>query len=287
MGNFRVEERSRNVHDIIIPFQRNKSWYRYVLLTADRHFDNPKSNRKLQFEHLKEAQERDAPVIDLGDFFCLMQGRFDPRKNKSDILPQHNVSDYLDAVISEAEEMFAPYAEQFAVIGYGNHETKILKHQETDVIKRFMYRMNRHNPNMFAGDYGGWVRFRFNSESGNTRQDVKLKYFHGSGGGGPVTKGVIQTNRRAVYLPDADIVATGHIHESWQLAMCRERISSHGNIYLDEQLHICCPTYKEEYGDGGHGWHIERGAPPKPVGAVWLKFFYRDGNIKYVAERAS
>ena len=25
-------------------------------------------------------------------------------------------------------------------------------------------------------------------------------------------------------------------------------------------------TYKEEYGDANHGWHIERGAPPKPLG---------------------
>lgn len=286
--SFKVEERSQNVHDILMTFERNRSWEQYVLLTADRHFDNPKSNRKLQFEHLQEAQERNAPVIDLGDFFCLMQGKYDPRKNKADILPQHNKADYLDAVIDEAVELFAPYANQFAVIGYGNHETSILKHQETDVIRRFVYRMKQHNPNMYAGDYGGWVRFRFEASGvTRTRRDVKLKYFHGSGGGGPVTKGVIQTNRRAVYLPDADIVASGHIHESWQLSICRERISVHGNIFLDEQLHISCTTYKEEYGDGGHGWHIERGAPPKPIGAVWLRFFYRDGKIKYVAERAS
>ena len=25
-------------------------------------------------------------------------------------------------------------------------------------------------------------------------------------------------------------------------------------------------TYKEEYGDGSKGWHVERGAPIKPVG---------------------
>ena len=25
-------------------------------------------------------------------------------------------------------------------------------------------------------------------------------------------------------------------------------------------------TYKEEYGDGSKGWHVERGAPVKPVG---------------------
>jgi hypothetical protein len=25
-------------------------------------------------------------------------------------------------------------------------------------------------------------------------------------------------------------------------------------------------AYKEEYEDGSKGWHIERGAPPKPMG---------------------
>ena len=42
----------------------------------------------------------------------------------------------------------------------------------------------------------------------------------------------------------------------------------------DIQTHIKIPTYKEEYGDGFKGWHCERGAPPKPIGAVWLRFYH-------------
>jgi hypothetical protein len=30
-------------------------------------------------------------------------------------------------------------------------------------------------------------------------------------------------------------------------------------------------TYKEEYGDGSKGWHVERGAPIKPTGGRILK----------------
>jgi hypothetical protein len=30
-------------------------------------------------------------------------------------------------------------------------------------------------------------------------------------------------------------------------------------------------TYKEEYGEGTHGWHVERGAPPKPLGGRILQ----------------
>ena len=32
---------------------------------------------------------------------------------------------------------------------------------------------------------------------------------------------------------------------------------------------------EEEYVDGYGGWHIERGGPPKPTGAVWLKMTCR------------
>jgi hypothetical protein len=30
-------------------------------------------------------------------------------------------------------------------------------------------------------------------------------------------------------------------------------------------------TYKEEYGEGFSGWHVERGAPPKPLGGRILE----------------
>jgi hypothetical protein len=34
-------------------------------------------------------------------------------------------------------------------------------------------------------------------------------------------------------------------------------------------------TYKEEYGDGSKGWHVERGAPIKPVGGRILTIDYK------------
>jgi hypothetical protein len=39
-----------------------------------------------------------------------------------------------------------------------------------------------------------------------------------------------------------------------------------------KELHLMITgTYKEEYGDGSHGWHVERGAPVKPIGGRILK----------------
>ena len=131
-----------------------------------------------------------------------------------------------------------------------------------------------------TGGYGGWVNFHFTI--GKTqRESIRLKYFHGSGGGGPVTKGVNESNRQAVFLPDADIVVGGHIHESWILAMPRERISTGGVIYSDMQYHVRTPTYKDDYGDGYGGWHVERGAPPKPRGCVWLRFWHDRKHVRF------
>jgi hypothetical protein len=64
----KLREISRNVHDINHVYKSGEEfWY---LLTADRHWDNPDSDWDLQIKHLKEARERDAMVIDVGDFFC-------------------------------------------------------------------------------------------------------------------------------------------------------------------------------------------------------------------------
>jgi hypothetical protein len=123
--------------------------------------------------------------------------------------------------------------------------------------------------NTFMGGYGGWIKFQFTRTS--EKQSINLKYFHGHGGGGPVTKGVIQSQRQAVFLPDADIVVSGHVHEQYTIPFTRERLKDAGKIVLEEQWHVRTPTYKDEYKDGYGGWHIETGKSPKPLGAYWLK----------------
>ena len=37
-------------------------------------------------------------------------------------------------------------------------------------------------------------------------------------------------------------------------------------------------TYKEEYEEGAYGWHVERGAPPKPLGGRILKIEIKEIN---------
>ena len=112
-----------------------------------------------------------------------MQGKYDPRGNKKDIRPEHNKANYLDAVIETAVDWFKPYANHLIFIGYGNHETNILKRQETDMIQRFADLFNyTHKPDVpiSVGGYGGWITLQFRVTP-TTRKSYKIHYYHGSG----------------------------------------------------------------------------------------------------------
>lgn len=271
----RVKRKGKNVFLLDLPIQRNRSWERWFLLSGDRHWDNPHSDWGLQEKHLKECEEKDAYVIDIGDFFCAMQGKYDPRSSKADVRPEHANDHYLDSLVSTATDFFEPYAHRFLMIASGNHERNIQKRHETSLVDRFVNSLNgRAGSSVAHGGWGGWFRFTFHDNAFKT--SVNMHYSHGYGGGGPVTKGTIQTARRSSFLPDADLVLSGHIHERWNLDVQRVRLSRHGAIFHDTQTHICVPTYKEEFGSGGGdpSWHVERGAPPKPLGAAWLRFHY-------------
>lgn len=259
------------------------------LLSADRHWDNPHSDHDLQIKHLNQAREHSAGVLDFGDFFCAMQGKFDKRSDKSTLRPEHQTDEYFDALVDTATDFFAPYADLFIRIGTGNHETAIKKRHETDLIKRLVKSLNKTTGSkIHDGGYTGWVQFNFLDTGSRQSQQVNLWYTHGYGGGGPVTKGVIQTNRRAVYMPDAQIIVTGHIHEDWDLSLRRFRITPSGKTYKDTQIHVQVPSYKDEWGDGLGGFVIEGGQPPKPIGARWLLFRKEKGDsqVSYDSLRA-
>lgn len=85
-----------------------------------------------------------------------------------------------------------------------------------------------------------------------------------------MTHGVLNTRRRQSFLPDADIVWSGHTHDSWVVRLAKANLTAQGSIRLDRVHHISTPGYKDEWSPQ-QGWHIERGAPPKPVGAAWLR----------------
>ena len=257
----------KNIHELRV----EGSSFRMGMF-SDIHWDNPKCDWNLLKHDLDFCLKNEIPIMFNGDTFCLMQGAYDPRKMKGDIRPEHNNARYFDSIIETAVDFFLPYANLITVVGYGNHETSITKRQETDVIQRFVTLLNyKAGSNVMTGGYGGWLIItQLIKASSNITQATKIKYFHGSGGGGLVTKGALNLTRAMDMYEGYDVFTMGHIHENSARNDVRDSINFHpskGYYYNHKQIHsMITGTYKEEYINGLYGWHVERGAPMKPVG---------------------
>ena len=285
MSRWTTEATGPRVITIRIPVTRNASWEQWALITADRHLDNPHADRAMMLRHLKQAQDRGAFNIDLGDSFCAMQGRNDKRGQKGDVGAM-GVNDYFGELVRDHFRFFQPFADVLAVAGIGNHEAKVLKHNEIDLTRALVDRLRDNGSQVLRGGYSGWVRLLFSADGGS-RRSLNMYYAHGSGGGGPVTKGVIQTNRRSAMLSNADIVVSGHIHEAWMMKIPKVGLSASGQEVQCDVLHLCVPTYKDEFLTSGEGFHHEKEGPPKPKGAWWLRFFFERRDNKIMVEAAS
>lgn len=266
-----VKKHAKNIHEILLQGKRVQ-----IAMLSDLHWDNPKCDWDLLKRDLDYCKANNIPVMVNGDFFCLMQGKGDRRGNKSDIRPEHNNAKYLDSIVETAVEWFSPYANILTVIGYGNHETSVIKWQETDLLQRFVDLLNYKNgSNVYAGGYGGWIILRQEISAG-IESSFKIKYFHGSGGGGVVTKGALNLTRALEMYEDFDVFTMGHIHENAARNDARDTVNYNNKIgyrHEHKQIHMMLTgTYKEEYGDGSKGWHVERGAPIKPTGGRILVF---------------
>ena len=250
-----------------------------VAFLSDLHWDNPKCKRDLLKKHLDYCLEHSIPIHLNGDTFCLMQSRHDRRSNKSDILPEHNNALYFDSIVNTAVEWFAPYAHLIFGVSYGNHETSVIKNQETDILKRWVTLMNlTHGSKIQMGGYQHWVVVRHHHrKKEGTFATYKCKMNHGSGGGGVVTRAAIPFTRALEMHEDFDLYSQGHIHQNCDDNLVRDYLhwDTMNKVYKikHKQIHMMCTgTYKEEFGDGSKGWVIERGMPPKPLGGRLATF---------------
>jgi hypothetical protein len=198
-----------------------------------------------------------------GDLFDAMNGRFDPRRDMSMLRPEYRRADYYDYVVEDVYNNLKKYKDNILIITPGNHELSVLKNANTFLSDRLTKMLG-----CLHGGYGGWLKIQLNVKG--YRGAVNIKYFHGAGGEAPVTRGAIQTNRQAVYLPDADIVVNGHSHNAYWIPIQRERLTEKGVQYFDTQQHIRTPGYMASYGDGTTGWEVTRGGVPKPLGGCFV-----------------
>jgi predicted phosphodiesterase len=272
----RTNEQVLTVRHTITP-----DWTQRYLLISDVHYDSPLCDRRLLTKLLDQAKDTGAGILVIGDWFDAMGGKQDKRARKEGVRVEDQRDNYFDILIDNSTDYLTPYRANILLISNGNHETAILKHNETDLL----HRLCRHLDTNHMG-YTGFIRMMFTQGKGG-RSSKRIYFHHGAGGGGPVTKGVPQAHRRAASV-DADIFLSGHIHESWVLENMMIKMNDSGRIILTTQTHIQLPTFKQEY--GSDGYHIEKGRPPKPLGGYWLTFRYdvdAPGQVGYTVDRAN
>jgi hypothetical protein len=257
---------TRNIHEVTCQSGQE------FLLVSDLHWDNPHCDRGLLKNHLDEAVKRNAAIILNGDTYCCMGGKYDRRADKSLIRPEHNTDRYFDAIVDTSVEWFAPYAKNILLIGYGNHETAIIKHGETDLLQRFASTLNYSTGSAVqVGGYGGTIDIRVLHDTIRGVNFV-VHYFHGHSGGGAVSRGVIHDQRLLAGTEGYDLTWMGHVHELYYHQNMVHRYDRSTKTLIQKPIHqLRTATYKEEWDGGYMGFHTERGRGPKPLGGYWLK----------------
>lgn len=269
---------SPNVVNVRINAAKKKEWW--FLLRGDAHHDNPHCDQVLEKQHLDEALERNAGILDCGDLHCAMGGKFDKRSDKSMIRPEHQTGDYFDALVRTAADFYQPYARNWIMFGLGNHETSVRSRHEICLTERLAQTLrDRTGAPCPVTGYTGWVRFLL--QDGTRKGSITLWHMHGYGGGGPVTSDTIQAQRQRAYVEGADILWSGHTHDRYIKEDVKITLATNGEVRHKPLWYVKTGTYKDEYGSGVGGWHIQTGKPPKPLGAWWLKMTYvRYGNSR-------
>jgi hypothetical protein len=239
-----------------------------MLFISDVHYDSTKCDRELLTKHLDEARKRGAKVFVFGDWFDLMQGKYDPRGNYSDLRPEYKSITYLDDVIEDSAKYLQEYKHQIVFIGRGNHETNIEKRLHTSPLDRLAAIHNQNGGNIVVGGYSGWLMCHI--KSGDSSKAMSAVHFHhGYGGNAPRSKGVLGVDIDQMQFPDASVIVRGHTHQKWHVPVVVDRISERGNAYQQRVHHLRTGSYKM-LGDRFAGWAVEKNFNTPTLGGWWL-----------------
>lgn len=238
---------------------------------SDVHFDSPKCDRKLLKKHLEQAVKEDAYIWLNGDWLDVMGCSRDPRSAKGDIRPEYDVINYLDAVIDDSVKFLKPYADRILFVANGNHETNILKRQETDVLDRMVYMLNKETgSNISRMGYSGWLRVNLErANSSRMMSSVNIHFHHGFGGNAQRSKGVLRVDLDHAHYPDADIIVRGHDHQKWAVPKTSWKLTVKGKQRKTKKLHLALGSYKDGLKDNLYGWEVEKGFTPTTLGS-WI-----------------
>ena len=237
------------------------------LFISDVHYDSVKCDRVKLKKHLDEAVKINAPVFIFGDWFDLMQGKYDPRGTYSDLRPEYKSITYLDDVIEDSYEFFKKYSEVVKFLGRGNHETNIEKRLHTSPLDRLGQLLRHHGADVKVGGYAGWIKFsHLRADKKTIRDSSLLHYHHGFGGNARRSKGVLDGSQ----FCQASVIVRGHTHQKWYVPVTTDRVNSRLLPVQHTAHHLRLGSYKM-LGDRFSGWATEKGFMTPRLGGWFAK----------------
>jgi predicted phosphodiesterase len=276
-----VEALSENVH--LFEFDRVRSGDVVpTLFCSDIHLDSIGCKRDILKKHFDEIKHANGLIFIFGDLLDVMGSYGDRRLQREDIDPQfiQHGRTYLDLVAEYTIEFLKPYAQNIALISYGNHEKTINKFHNHDILRSIVWALNLdEGVNIQLGAYSGWVFLRMKLSNSGASKTIKIHYHHGFGGNAKRSKGMLDVQIEAMKYPDANILVRGHTHQKWyDPSTARMRVTPKGNIYKDKVKYIQSGSYVDGIGEGKSGWPVEKNFNPTDIGGWFVDFKYKKSN---------
>jgi len=247
---------------------------------GDLHYGIKNSDVNSFIKEMKEAKERNARIILIGDIFDSIFPYGDKRWNPSLLIPELRERD--DApihAVSLMASILKPFAKNINVIGMGNHEASVLKYLGIDMIKLLTMTLNHFldGHKILYGGYTGYLGYRFKIKSGGSMKVFKILYHHGSGGGSPVTKGMIDVNRKETNW-NYDLFVFGHKHHCFAVRDVTIspvfRKDNQGYILSTDNRAIQTGAFYRNYPENSNtdlaSYEEIKQHSPKPIGGVFV-----------------
>lgn len=228
-------------------------------LLSDLHIGNAFVDEANLKKDIAKVKAFGGPVAINGDVFDLILTGDKKRYNPTALHPRvAGRADIVNASVDYAHELLEPIASQIHFIGIGNHETAVEKHHSTDPVAWLIRDLNRdHNLNIQYGGYCGWWVLRFSRD--RQMWSYKIHYHHGSGGGSPVTKGMIGFSRDAAWIDGADCLWRGHKHHKTADRDVVQYLDRDHVLKHKERLRVMSASYLDTYREQTSQDALDRG----------------------------
>lgn len=224
-------------------------------LMSDLHIGAAHVDYSLIKKEIADAVEKNDRIAVNGDVLDLILPKDHKRYSPTALHPRvADRSDVVNASVDWAVEILSPAAHLINMIGVGNHETAVEKYHATDVTRLLIDKLEaiamKRGPMhvIHYGGYTGFIDYRLRSsvrDKGGYR--FVVYYHHGSGGNAPVTRGLIDFNRKDTWV-DADLIWMGHKHQRLTVAVEKIRCPLQGDEPdVRDVRHVMTGAYFKTY----------------------------------------